>query len=361
MTQFVRSRWLLVVLGGGVLTLAAAVPQVAWAHGPADGGAPIDTVWKLFNITLLMAIPIFLLVEGLIIYAIWRYRRRRRDEMPEQVHGNTALEITWTVLSFIIIGVLFVLTLRALQTAYRAEADQDETVPDYAITVTGYTFNWDYEYYIGEDQPTGVRTTRRLTVPTDRNVLLTITSRDVQHSFWVPALAGKVDAIPGYQNTMWLRVREPGLYTGNCAEYCGLLHHNMLIEVEALPPDEFDRWLADRIAGAGAFVPIGHDLDSELPDGDAASGESIFHELGCDHCHTDRDSAGPALSGMGERAVEHGAAHGGMSAEQYLRESILDPCAYQVPGFNCVVMPSDYGQKLDAQALADLIAYLQSQ
>lgn len=359
MRKVASIRWLLAVVGAGLLAGGAA--EVALAHGPSTGGAPIETFRDLFNTTLLLAIPIFLLVEGLIIFAVLRYRRRHADEMPDQVHGNTALEITWTVLAFAIITVLFVLTLRALNTDYRAEADQDETVPDYTVDVIGYTFNWDYKYYIGLDEDTGVQTTRRVTVPTDRNVLLRIMSRDVQHSFWVPELAGKVDAVPGYTNTQWLNVKEPGLYTGNCAEYCGLLHYNMLIELEALPPNEFDRWLADRMAGATDFTPIGTDLESELPEGDMASGEGIFQDLGCANCHAAQDGAGPALPGMGQRAEEHAAQAGDPSAEQYLREAILVPCEFEVPGFNCQVMPSDYGQKLDAQALADLIAYLQSQ
>jgi len=361
MRKFAAIRWALVAVGAILLAVATTAPQTASAHGPSTGGAGIESVWQLFNITLLMAIPVFLLVEGLIIFAVLRYRRRRADEMPEQVHGNTALEITWTVLAFAIITVLFVLTLRALDTDYRAEAGQDTTSPDYSINVTGYTFNWDYEYFIGEDEETGVRTTKRVTVPADRNILLRISSRDVQHSFWLPKLAGKVDAVPGYTNTQWLRVKEPGLYTGNCAEYCGLLHYDMLIELEALPPDEFDRWLADKMAGSADFIPIGADLDSELPAGDAASGEDHFHELGCSNCHGPQDGAGPALAGMGQQAVDFGEAAGGLSAEQYLRESILAPCAFEVPGFHCQVMPPDFGQKLDAQALADLIVYLQSQ
>lgn len=361
MRKFAAIRWALVAVGAILLAVATTAPQTASAHGPSTGGAGIESVWQLFNITLLMAIPVFLLVEGLIIFAVLRYRRRRADEMPEQVHGNTALEITWTVLAFAIITVLFVLTLRALDTDYRAEAGQDTTSPDYSINVIGYTFNWDYEYFIGEDEETGVRTTKRVTVPADRNILLRISSRDVQHSFWLPKLAGKVDAVPGYTNTQWLRVKEPGLYTGNCAEYCGLLHYDMLIELEALPPDEFDRWLADKMAGSADFIPIGADLDSELPAGDAASGEDHFHELGCSNCHGPQDGAGPALAGMGQQAVDFGEAAGGLSAEQYLRESILAPCAFEVPGFHCQVMPPDFGQKLDAQALADLIVYLQSQ
>ncbi len=135
----------------------------------------------------------------------------------------------------------------------------------------------------------------------------------------------------------------------------------MLIELEALPPAEFDRWLPTRWLALADFVPIGTDLDSELPAGDAASGEGISTSWAATTATAPQDGAGPALPGMGQRAVEHGEAAGGLSAEQYLRDSILVPCDYEVPGFHCQVMPSDYGQKLDAQALADLIAYLQSQ
>jgi len=239
-------------------------------------------------------------------------------------------------------------------TRYDVEADNGTTMPDLTVHVTGYMFNWDYEYFRGAGEDTGVRTTRRLTLPTDRNVLLEITATDVQHSFWVPSLAGKVDAIPGRTNTMWLNVPEPGLYTGNCAEYCGTLHHGMLIEVEALEPAAFDAWLAGRMAALGQFVPIGTDLEAPLPQGDVARGEHIFTELGCASCHGAAPGVGPSLAQMAAEAINRE----DTPAEAFLRESILLPCAYQTTGFNCQIMPSDYGDKLDAQGLADIIAYL---
>ena len=351
-----KLRWL--ALSSMVLLAMLAVPVRVLAHGPTDGGADNDTFWGLFDVTFFLAIPVFLLVEGLLIYSIIRYRRRHKDEMPEQIHGHTGLEITWTVLSFVLVTVLFVLTLRALQTAYEADADSEDALADYTILVDGYMFNWDYEYLIGEEQETGVMTTRTLNIPTNRNVLLKISSRDVQHSFWVYELAGKVDAIPGYTNTMWLNVDEPGLYQGNCAEYCGLNHYNMLIEVNAMEPSDFDAWLAGKMNGANNFQAIGTDLDSPLPMGDAARGESLFNELGCNACHGEQDlPSGPAIGRMASDAREMN----GDQADLFLRESILLPCEELADGYANCIMPQDYGEKMSAQDLSDVIAYLLAQ
>jgi cytochrome c oxidase subunit 2 len=305
-----------------------------------------------------MSVPVFLLVEGLILFAIVRYRRRRKDEQPEQVEGNRTLELAWTVLSFVIIAVIFVITYRFMTTEYEAEADNEEGTPDFTVHVEGYMFNWDYEYFRGEGIETGVKTTRQLTLPADSLVLLEITSRDVQHSFWVPDLAGKVDAIPGHNNSMWLKIDEPGLYKGNCAEYCGTMHYEMEIELEALEPAAFETWLSDQEAKAGELQAMGTDMESDLPPGDEERGEVLFTrpDLACSNCHGAQPGAGPSLSEIRRDMGEHE----GYSVDEYLREGILMPCENELEGYNCTIMPSDYGEKLDAQMLADLIEYLKS-
>jgi cytochrome c oxidase subunit 2 len=354
MTRIVLNRWAWLALG---IVLVLAFPTRAWAHGTVEGGADADTVQGLFNITLWIATPVFLLVEGLLLYAIIRYRQRSPDEMPEQVHGNRSLEITWTVLSFLIIAVLFVLTARALQTDYQVEADSEDTTPDLTVHVTGYMFNWDYEYFLGDGEKTDVITTKYLTIPANRNVLLEITSSDVQHSFWVPKLAGKVDAVPGYTNTMWLKVSEPGTYHGQCAEYCGLNHYAMLIDVHVVEASEFfDFWMPEKMAAMAEFQPIGTDMFSPLPQGDEERGEQLFVELGCNACHNyDKDQpSGPSV----QRMLDDAEAHEEYMPEVYLRESILKPCVELTKGYDQCIMPQDFGEKLDAQDLADLIEYL---
>jgi cytochrome c oxidase subunit 2 len=253
-----------------------------------------------------------------------------------------------------------VLTLRALQTDYEVEADEgsDEATPDLTVHVTGYMFNWDYDYILGDSEDTGVMTTRQLHIPANRKVLLEITSSDVQHSFWVPELAGKVDAIPGYVNTMWLEVDETGTYTGNCAEYCGLNHYNMLIEVEVMEPQEFDTWLAGQMASTGESVPVGTDMDSVLPPGDVARGEQVFNDLACNACHAEKaQPSGPGLMEMANDATKVE----GYTVDEYLRESILLPCEVLAEGWDQCIMPQNYGERLDAQQLADMIEYIKAQ
>ncbi len=344
------------VMAGIVVVLAALLlPSTALAHG-GEGGAPQSSINGLFDITFWIALPIFILVEGLILFAIFRYRRRRKDEMPEQIEGNKPLEISWTVLSFVIVTVLFILTLRALQTDYKAKAENGSTAPFMTVQVDAYMFNWDYTYFMGEDEPTDLITTHTLTIPAQRNVFLKIESKDVQHSFWVPKLAGKVDAIPGRTNTMWLNVDKPGTYLGNCAEYCGAMHYEMTIEVDVLAPADFDAWMAQQMTAMGQFVPMGVDMDTPLPPGDATRGEQKFTEQGCVACHGPEEGMGPMLPNM----MRDASSHEGYTPEQFLRESILMPCNYETPGFNCQIMSPDYGKKLDAQGLADIIEYLKT-
>jgi cytochrome c oxidase subunit II len=350
------TRWW--AIAGLVILLALILPAPVWAHGPAEGGAEESTIRWLFIVTLAIATPIFLLVEGLLLFAIFRYKRRSDDEMPEQIHGNTKLELGWTVGSFVIIAIVFAFTAYAMMNGYKAEADQDDTTPDYTIRVTGYMFTWDYAYFRGDaeadNSATGVMTTRDLYVPADRNVLLEITSTDVNHSFWVPDLAGKVDAIPGYVNTMWLTADDTGTYHGQCAEFCGTNHYNMLIDVHVMAPDEFETWLGEQEAAMTGFQPIMTDMETPLPEGDAERGEGIFNELGCHACHQwqDSTSSGPAVERMAEDAENED------DAIYYLRESIQLPCERLAEGYDYCVMSQDYGERLDAQMLADLIQYL---
>lgn len=337
-----------------IVLLALALPAQVFAQGHehSTGGAKASDINDLFTILFAISVPIFLLVEGLILYAI--IRRLKPNQMPEQVEGNHPLEIGWTIFAFVIVAVVFALTYKALQSDYTVKAERGDQPRDLVVKVTAYMFNWDYEYFTGDGETTGVITTKTLTVPADRHVYLEIRSKDVQHSFWVPDLAGKVDAVPGKTNTLWLTADKPGTYLGNCAEYCGISHFEMEIEVVAMEPAAFDAWLAGKVAAASQFVPIGTDLESPLPPGDAERGAQKFADLGCSACHGAQDGLGPALPRMVEEAEERE----GYTVDQFLRESILVPCAYAAPGFECSMMPSDYGSKLDAAGVADLIEYL---
>ncbi|MCZ7545418.1 MAG: c-type cytochrome [Anaerolineae bacterium] len=191
-------------------------------------------------------------------------------------------------------------------------------------------------------------------IPAERPVALDVTSDDVQHSFWVPEWGGKVDAIPGRVNTMWFDFHETASLFVRCAEYCGKSHYDMIASVEIIPGDEFDAWMADQVAHHSEREVVGADLDTPLPEGDAAAGEGVFLSQGCETCHAHQDSAGPALDGLGEAAA---ARREGYTADLYLHEAVVQPCAYLVQDYPCI-MPEEYGERLTAQELADLLAYL---
>ncbi len=336
-----------------LLALALPVQVFAQGHDHSTGGAKASDINSLFTLLFAISVPVFLLVEGLILYAIVRRLKPHQD--PEQIEGNHPLEIGWTVFAFVIIAVVFALTYKAMQSDYTVKADRDDQPRDLVVHVVGRMFTWDYEYFTEDGERTGVTANETLTIPAGRHVYLEITSKDVQHSFWVPDLAGKVDAVPGRTNTLWLTADKPGTYLGNCAEFCGVSHDEMLIEVVALDPTAFDTWFAQQIAAASQFKPIGTDMESPLPPGDAQRGAALFTQMGCSGCHGPNDGVGPSLPSMAEGAE----GRPGYTVDQYLRESILLPCAYTVPGYDCNMMDaSGYGEKLDAAGVADLIEYL---
>jgi cytochrome c oxidase subunit 2 len=183
---------------------------------------------------------IFLLVEGLLIAFIWRYRRRKRPRFEDaaQVHGATRLELAWTafpvVVLFFIAAFVFI-ALPGIKDVPEAAAGAERL----EIEVTGRQFYWQYEY------PNGVIAVDHMRAPVGVPVRLEVTApdSDVIHSWWIPALAGKIDAIPGVTNETWFEAENEGTYTGQCAELCGLEHAQMLATVEVMSQDAFDAWL----------------------------------------------------------------------------------------------------------------------
>jgi cytochrome c oxidase subunit 2 len=232
-----------------LLTVLGLVAVACAKDAPQDTLAPIGPVAEqadnLFRPVFWIAAAIFFFVEGLLIYAVWRFRRRSDADAPKQIHGNTRLEIFWTVLPAMLlagIGVPTVLTI--------FDVAEKPVGPDVVhVKVTGHQWWWEYEY-LGLPGGQTVKTANELVIPTGRWVSLDITSVDVIHSFWVPKLAGKQDAIPGKTNFIKLRTEEPGVFEGQCAEYCALSHANMRLRVIAQPTAEFDRWLQRQLRPA---------------------------------------------------------------------------------------------------------------
>ena len=228
-----------------VSALLLATPALAGNGGfaPVEGVSPnADRINDAYNWVAIFTGAVFLLVQISLVWFIIRYRRRRRARTVEgaQIHGNTNLELAWTLapaLILVAIGSYVFYKLPGIENVPSANAAGGRL----DVQVDGYRYYWNYEY------PNGVIAVDTLRAPLDQNVRLQIAAPDFEviHSWWIPALGGKRDAIPGVTNELWFRARLPGTYRGQCAEFCGIQHARMETAVEVLPREEFDRWLED--------------------------------------------------------------------------------------------------------------------
>lgn len=220
------------------LDLVGLLAQFAPVAPESPNAEGIRDSWLFVSI---FVFAIFVLVEGLLIAFIWKYRRQKRGRFEDgaDVHGATKLELAWTagpvVVLFLIAAFVFV-ELPGIKDIPEAGAGEEQL----EISVVGRQFYWQYEY------PNGVIAIDQMRAPSGVPVRLEVTApdSDVIHSWWIPALGGKIDAIPGVTNETWFQAEKEGMYTGQCAELCGLEHARMLAEVEVMSPEAFEAWLA---------------------------------------------------------------------------------------------------------------------
>jgi cytochrome c oxidase subunit 2 len=242
-----------------VAALAALVTVVFLAGCGALGGdqntfAPAGEVAdKQRDLFILVTIPatiILFLVSGVLLYALVRYRRRREDEAPpKQVHGNIRLEIAWTVAPALLLVGLAVPTVAGIVDLGRAPSEDAMHV-----RVVAFRFGWQFQYLDPEfaDAEGEPLKSDELHIPVDREIGVELEAQDVIHSFWVPKLAGKLDAIPGRTNRMWFNATEPGTYPGQCAELCGIGHAGMRFNVVAETEEEFEAWAEEQMGASAA-------------------------------------------------------------------------------------------------------------
>ncbi|MDO8749953.1 MAG: cytochrome c oxidase subunit II, partial [Dehalococcoidia bacterium] len=205
------SRLLAALLLALVVTLVMGCnPQAA--QSTFDVGGPVARMQlDLFKIVLGLAVLVFVLVEGVLLFVIIRFRRRARQGMPSQTHGNTRLEVAWTLAPAL---VLLVIAIPTVTTQFAVS--NPPSAPDLEVRVVAHQWWWEFQY-----PDLGVVTANEMYIPVGKVVNLTLESQDVIHSFWVPNLAGKMDMIPNRINTMWLQADEVKTYQGQCAEFCG--------------------------------------------------------------------------------------------------------------------------------------------
>jgi cytochrome c oxidase subunit 2 len=223
---------------------------------------------------LVITLAIFLIVAGLLVYALVRYRHRNLETYnePAQIYGSNQIELAWTVIPALIVVMLFLTSSRVIL------ATQDTAKPANAVDVVviGHQFWWEYRY-----PKLGVVTANELHIPISdpahpTPTYLEMSSADVSHSFWVPRLAGKMDVIPNRVNTMWIDPATPGLYLGQCAQFCGVQHAKMLLRVYADTPEAFAAWAAEQKKPAV----------EDQGDPGVAEGREVFLHSACVNCHT---------------------------------------------------------------------------
>jgi cytochrome c oxidase subunit 2 len=188
---------------------------------------------RLYGVIFYMALGVFIFVEGWLIYNIIRFRSRGDDSEPPQKYGNTRLEQTWTIIPILLVGLLFFFTV----TTIRAVA-APTTGKQVRVNVTGHRWWWEFSYPDGK-----VVTANELHVPVNTPIVMDVTSVDVIHSFWVPQLSGKIDAIPGQTNHLWFQADKVGTFHGQCAEFCGQNHANMRFTVVVQSQADYDAWV----------------------------------------------------------------------------------------------------------------------
>ncbi|HEY7399888.1 MAG TPA: cytochrome c oxidase subunit II [Actinomycetota bacterium] len=285
------------VLGLAALALALAACAPNASQDTLNPQGPYARELKnLFVPVFWVAVGVFVVVEGGILLIALKYRHRKgQDRMPAQTHGNTRLEVGWTILPAVVLAVVAVPTVATIW-------DLASKPPANAInvTVTGRQWWWKYEYTDPEMKTAAggqIISANQLVIPTGRTIYLTVTadagagSRSdagvpgfaVIHSYWVPEICdGKQDAVPGHENHIKCQADHPGTYTGNCAEFCGLNHGIMKLEVTALSPHDFEAWVANE------------KLDAATPEPGslAATGLDTFMSVGCIACHAVRGVEG---------------------------------------------------------------------
>jgi cytochrome c oxidase subunit 2 len=303
--------------------------------------SPAESEKSVALLTFAITGVIFVIVAGLIVYTIFKFRRKAGEnelQEPPQVYGSNQIDVAWTVLPILIVFILIGVSARVIAGVENASPPKNVT----KVTIIGHQWWWEVKY-----PDYGIVTANEIHVPTlpdgGAASYLTLESADVIHSFWLPQLSGKTDLIPNRNNFMWINPKEPGVYFGNCAEYCGTQHANMLLRVIAQTPDDFAAWTRQQQLNAASSA-------SMTPD------RQEFESLSCVNCHAVKGTAamgkfGPDLTHlMARQTLGAGVID---NTPDNLRTWVNDP---QDPKPGCF-MPS---LKLTDSELSQVVNYLET-
>ena len=325
----------------GIMKLTAVIVLFLFSAGCASSPstfAPASTnAIMIKNLTVILfsiAALVFVVVEGLLIFTAIRFRGKNQAGFPNQIEGNGRIEIAWTIFPAVVLLVIFFVSLKPLGFLGYQPASGSNVLH---VRVVGHQWFWEFDY-----PDLNITTANELHIPVNTTVDIEVSSVDVIHSYWVPQLGGKIDAVPGHINSTWVEATQTGVYHGQCSEFCGAQHGEMLFDVYVDTPEQFQAWVQNQ------QLPI------PQMTGQAAQGEQEFMNGPCVGCHTingtkAQGKVGPNLTHLGSRFTYAGGI--GLNTYESMATWLANPQAVK-PGN---LMPNLH---LSQSQINDLVAFL---
>jgi cytochrome c oxidase subunit II len=361
----------------GVIACAIGIPvALAIPWFPTDASRQAHNVHTLYNVLLIASVPIFVLVETVVLFSVWKFRMRPGQEEMDgpPIHGNTRLEVVWTAIPALLVVSLCTYAYTVLR------SNEDSKANEMTVNVTARQFEFEFSY----PQSGGSQiVSADLYLPKGQPVVFRLRALDVIHSFFVPNFSEKLDAVPGITTTVRVTPTRLGTYPVECTELCGAGHSLMRSAVHVLTPAAFQAWLKSQkpngappvgtpppnaaqpgVPGAGspaAASGSGSSGSGSSSDTTAAAGKTVFTgSAGCGSCHTlaAAGTTGTVGPNLGVRVVPD-AKKAGMPVKAFVMQSILKPNAFIAPGYGPNVMPDTFSQTLtptQVQALVNFIS-----
>jgi len=378
-----RNRPILQMIVIGVVGCAILIPLaliIPWF--PTDASRQAHNIHTLYTVLLIATVPIFVIVETVVVYSVWKFRMRPGEEQKDgpPIHGNTRLEVVWTALP----ALLIVLLCTYAYTVLRSNEATKKGEMTVNVTERQFAFEYAYPHQDGKTVVSSI-----LYLPKDRPVVFKIRSLDVVHSFFVPEFSEKLDAVPGITTTLRVTPTRLGTYPVECTELCGAGHSFMRSTVDVVTPTRFQAWLAAAPANApppigqpppqavAAGAPVGpaSGAATTTPGGSssagapsAAAGKALFTgDMGCSGCHTlaaagATGTIGPNLdvrlrtdcAGAASKSVR------GATLQECIQTAIVSPYKFIPSGYTAGVMPPNFGRRLTAAQIQSLVTFLSS-
>ncbi len=337
----------LALIAGGVATAVALVPT--WL--PEDASREAGRIAFTFWFVIAICIFIFSIVAAVLVYEVMKFRVREDDfEDGPPIHGHTGLEITWTVIPFILVTAIAIVSAIVLS---RNDAQAQDTL---RVDVVAQQFEFTFSYPDAKNVTSPV-----LMLPKDRSVELYMRSLDVIHSVFVPQFSQKEDIVPGLVTQLHITPTRLGTFPLECTELCGLGHSLMRTQAVVVEPAAFNKWLKEQEKSAAPAPPpttTGTGTTSTTPISSSAAGLMVFNQNGCSSCHTLTAAKATGTIGPDLDKLAAYARQAKQPLEPFIHESIVNPNAYIQPGYPKSVMPETFGQNLTKEQLDHLVAFL---